>query len=148
MLNQKIKWLAVVTSLLLLAHCAENGATKRNLAAESHCNPKISSALGRVIGELEARKTETAISGTQAQTKNARMNENGNIQCYVYCRRINDRTIAAIKGKCADMELVEAKSGIIQGWFSSQSIRSLAELDNIVSITLPEYGEALRQERK
>jgi hypothetical protein len=142
MLIRVLKVSAVVVGLLLIAHCAQDKMAKRGLSENPRYNPKISAALGHVISKLSANRKSEA-QALQA-TENARVDDRGNIQCYVHCKRIDEQTRSLVKQKSAKMELVEKNSSIIQGWFSPQNILWLAELDNIVSITLPEYGEPHR----
>lgn len=99
---------------------------------------KINAALREVM-ENVAKVSEGA-SASSLSTSRVRVDQQGNLHCYIYLTQMTEDNIAAIKARITKFERVDETSKIIQGWLSPQQIDEIARLEFVKQITPPDYA--------
>ncbi len=103
-------------------------------AAES----KINAALREVM-EKVATVSEGA-GASSLSTSRVRVDQQGNLHCYIYLTQMTETNIAAIQSRVAKFERLDETSKIIQGWLSPKQIDEIAKLEFVNQITPPDYA--------
>lgn len=114
---------------------------KKEKKVDSKISPQLSSVV-RQMQEMGVTRNNVAEMDTQEfSTSTVKVNETGSVQVYIYVDHVSDGNIAVLEEQGVEIEIVNRKHAIIQGWTPVFNLEDIAALDFVVRITPPDYGE-------
>ena len=113
-------------------------------AVPSPISKKVSSSLRVVIDKMETlgitKDNATELGASSLSTTLVRVNDEGNIQTYVYVLTFGVDEKAHLEARDVLIEITNEKLGIIQAWIPYNRIEEVAQLPFVKRITPPSYG--------
>lgn len=119
---------------------AARAAKQQSIAtgqAGSKVSPHLSSVVQRV---LAAKERGAAALDALSIPKVAKVNEKGQIQIYVRTTDDPDARVAPLKEAGLHVELAASEMKLVQGWMPADTIETLAALDFVARVELPDYA--------
>ncbi|MBI4228533.1 MAG: S8 family serine peptidase, partial [Deltaproteobacteria bacterium] len=107
---------------------------------------KINSVVRSVMDKMESMGvTSKNIGGYKLSSLSnplVRVDDQGNIQTYIYVEDVSDKSIAELEANGVIIEIVNENWGIIQAWIPfDRLVEGVANLSFVIRITNPDYGE-------
>lgn len=154
---KKIKLLVLMTALLYLpiGYQSNNmfyyslGAKAQDISwgffsKEKKQDTKIDSTIREIMQKMKAsgmtRSNIQDFSPEEFSSKFVRVNNEGEIQVYVYLKEANEENTSILEEKGLDFDIVNEKYKIVQGWLPFERVDEVSELDFVIKITPPSYG--------
>ncbi len=69
-----------------------------------------------------------------------RVDDAGNIECYIYLRKLDETTLAELKPHVEMVETTNSKLAILQAWVPHLELDEIAQFDFVIKITPPDYA--------
>ncbi|MFQ5637235.1 MAG: hypothetical protein ACE5IR_04495 [bacterium] len=146
-----MKRLYIAATLVALA-CTPSGESKKIAQNEKTGsrikNAKVSSQINTVVKKLHSRvQAGESIKGfTTHSSSNSRVriDEQGNIQCYLYLKNSEDSTLTELKPRLKKIDIINKELNIVQAWVPFEAVEKIAGLDFVTRITQPDYGIKMR----
>ena len=114
---------------LIINELAQKSNTKKQLST----NKKIDSTIQRLMVEPNLMKTATALNAVQ--TKNQSM-----VQVYVKVLDTAANQLTELENLGLEIEITNSNLNKIQGWINLNDINRITQLDNVVKVLKPSYG--------
>ncbi len=109
----------------------------------SNAESKISPIIEGKINEISnMASTRTADQSTISKLSNpvVKVDEDGNIQVYLYCNEVSDENLEQLIDLGLEVEIMNDELKIVQGWMPPSGIEESAELGFVVRVTPPGYA--------
>ncbi|MFQ5769182.1 MAG: hypothetical protein ACE5HX_01500 [bacterium] len=74
-----------------------------------------------------------------------KLDDKGNIQCYIYLSEATEENIAQLRTKLAKVDLFNKQLKIVQAWVLYNKIKEIAKFAFVKQVTPPDYGRKLSQ---
>ena len=114
---------------LIINELAQKSNTKKQLST----NKKIDSTIQRLMVEPNLMKTATALNAVQ--TKNQSM-----VQVYIKVLDTAANQLTELENLGLEIEITNSNLNKIQGWINLNDINRITQLDNVVKVLKPSYG--------
>ena len=114
---------------LIINELAQKSNTKKQLST----NKKIDSTIQRLMVEPNLMKTATALNAVQ--TKNQSM-----VQVYVKVLDTAANQLTELENLGLEIEITNSNLNKIQGWINLNDINRITQLDNVIKVLKPSYG--------
>ena len=105
---------------------------------------KVNSAIRTVINAMVAqgitRQNAKELRASVFSNQFVKVNDQGNIQIYVYVDSVRTENINLLKSHEVIVEIVNENLKIIQSWIPFDRIYDVAQLPFVTRITSPSYG--------
>lgn len=150
--GKKLRYWLII-SVLIFFGCSSSSHPKKiaenhkNLPSESQ-HPKISPKISEVLQKLHSRETarehRPAFRPSTLSSLLVKIDDEGNIQCYVHLNDTNEENLGKIKALLTRIELINQEQNIVQAWIPYDLIEEVASLDFVSQIRQPEYSVKLQ----
>ncbi len=116
------------------------GLFKRDKDEDDKIDSKISAILQEMKEVGMTRRNIQDFSPERFSTPFVRVNKQGEVQVYVYVTAVNEENVSKLKEYDLQVEIVNEKYKVVQGWLPFDKVDKVSELDFVVKITAPTYG--------
>jgi hypothetical protein len=111
------------------------GIFKREKEEETKVDGKIRDILEKINASGMTRSNIQDFSPEEFSTLLVKVNKQGDVQVYVYVTDVNEGNISKLKENGLQVEIVNEKYKVVQGWLPFDRVEEVSELDFVVRIT-------------
>ncbi|MBI1731684.1 MAG: S8 family serine peptidase [Gammaproteobacteria bacterium] len=115
-------------------------AQKKSAPATFRISRPVEDAITRIGTHGITRATARIMEASGLSERRVRIDDEARIQVYVQVTNVDDAGLAMLRALEADIEIANAKLGIIQAWVPYDRIREVSELLFVQRVTQPDYA--------
>ncbi len=116
------------------------GVFKKEKEGDTKIDGKIRDILVKINASGMTRSNVQDFSPEEFSTVLVKVNEQGEVQVYVYVTDVNEENISKLKENDLQVEIVNEKYKVVQGWLPFDRVDEVSKLDFVTKITAPSYG--------
>lgn len=142
--------LFILTILLFRCSATKEAALSNETKTKFNQKPnssKISNQVQDIVNKIEVIKATLKDNNehelSMLSNDLVRVDNDGNIQCYIYLDDFTDENINELKSNISQTEITNEAAKVVQAWIAHEKVVEIAKFNFVKRITPPEYGKTL-----